>query len=40
MANNIEEENNENVENIEKIEENYNMPESEDQIEKYEKPAK
>lgn len=40
MANNIEEENNENVENIEKIEENNNMPESEDQIEKYEKPAK
>ena len=40
MVNNIEEENNENVENIEKIEENNNMPESEDQIEKYEKPAK
>lgn len=40
MANNIEEENNENVENIEKIEENNNMPEAEEQIEKYEKPAK
>jgi hypothetical protein len=40
MANNIKEENSENVENIEKIEENNNMPESEDQIEKYEKPAK